>query len=65
MTKHIRLLSALSLSLVLSAPLLSHATGDEDIKKQKLINRSYDVTSEDKLKIDNQFGNVTVSTPSL
>ena len=63
MTKHIRLLSALSLSLVLSAPLLSHAAGgDEDVKKQKLINRSYDVTSEDKLKIDNQFGNVTVST---
>ena len=63
MTKHIRLLSALSLSLVLSAPLLSHAAaGDEDVKKQKLINRSYDVTSDDKLKIDNQFGNVTVST---
>jgi hypothetical protein len=63
MTKHIRLLSALSLSLVLSAPLLSHAAGgDEDVKKQKLINRSYDVTADDKLKIDNQFGNVTVST---
>ncbi len=63
MTKHIRLLSALSLSLVLSAPLLSKAAGgNEDIKKQKLINRSYDVTSADKLKIDNQFGNVTVST---
>jgi len=63
MTKHIRLLSALSLSLVLSAPLLSMASGgDEDVKKQKVINKSYDVTTADKLKIDNQFGNVTVST---
>jgi hypothetical protein len=31
-------------------------------KKQRLINKSYDVTAEDKLTIDNQFGNVVVST---
>jgi hypothetical protein len=63
MKKHIRLLSVLSLSLVLSAPLLSRASGgDEDVKKQKLINRSYPVTADDKLIIDNQFGNVVVST---
>jgi len=32
------------------------------VRKTKLINRSYNVTAEDKLQIDNQFGNVTVNT---
>src|ERR1700744_2267288 len=63
MKKHIRPLSVLFFSLVLSAPLLGRASGgDEDVKKQKLINRSYDVTADDKLQIDNQFGNVVIST---
>ncbi len=63
MKKHIRPLSVLFFSLVLSAPLLGRAAGgDEDVKKQKLINRSYPVTADDKLQIDNQFGNVVVST---
>lgn len=34
----------------------------EDVKKTKVINRSYTVTPDDKLQIYNQFGNVTVST---
>jgi hypothetical protein len=65
MKRHIRLLNVLSLSLVLSAPLLSLAQGgrnSEDVRKTKLINRSYTVTSEDKLQIENSFGDVTVST---
>ena len=65
MKRHIRLLNVLSLSLVLSAPLLSLAAGGvkpEDVRKTKLINRSYTVTAEDKLQIDNQFGDVTVTT---
>lgn len=63
MKKHIRLLSVLSIFLVLSAPLLSQTTGNgRDVRKQKLINRSYPVTVDDKLMIDNQFGNVAVST---
>ncbi|HEX3935694.1 MAG TPA: hypothetical protein VHW43_13500 [Puia sp.] len=63
MTKHIRLLSVLSFTLVLSAPLLSRAAGgDEEVRKQKLINRNYPVTADDKLQIDNQFGNVVIST---
>jgi hypothetical protein len=44
---------------------LSLATGEgnpEDVRKTKLINRSYTVTAQDKLQIDNQFGDVTVST---
>jgi hypothetical protein len=49
----------LALSLVLSAPLLSQA---QNSRKTKLINRSYSVTAEDKLQIDNQFGDVTINT---
>src|SRR5580698_9427905 len=59
MKKHIRLLSVLLLSLVLSAPLLSQA---QSVRKTKVINRSYTVTAEDKLQIDNSFGDVTVNT---
>ncbi len=64
MKRHIRLLNVLSISLVLSAPLLSLAQGrnSEDVRKTKLINRSYTVTSEDKLQIENSFGDVTVTT---
>ena len=63
MKKHIRLLSSIALFLVLSAPVLSlAANGDEEVKKQRLINKSYSVTADDKLEIDNQFGNVVVST---
>jgi hypothetical protein len=65
MKRHIRLLKALPLSLVLSAPLFSLAEGGhktEDVRKTKLINRSYTVTADDKLQIENQFGDVTVTT---
>jgi hypothetical protein len=34
----------------------------QNVRKTKLINRSYNVTADDKLQIDNQFGDVTVST---
>jgi len=59
MKKHIRLFSSIALFLVLSAPVLSLA---QQVKKQRLINKSYPVTADDKLEIDNQFGNVAVST---
>lgn len=65
MKKHIRLLNVLALSLVLSAPLSSPAQKGSDrgdVRKSKLINRSYTVTAEDKLQIENSFGDVTVST---
>jgi hypothetical protein len=38
------------------------AQGNEDVRKQRLINKHYDVKADDKLEIDNQFGNVVVST---
>ncbi|HWB94694.1 MAG TPA: hypothetical protein VG605_22720, partial [Puia sp.] len=62
MKKHIRLLSSIAAVLVLSAPVIAHATGNQDVRRQKLINKSYDVTADDRLSIDNQFGNVIVST---
>lgn len=63
MKKHIKLLSSISLFLVLSAPAISKAAnGDEDVKKKRLINKHYDVTADDKLEIENQFGNVVIST---
>ena len=63
MKKHIRLLSLAIVLLVLSAPVMATAAnGDEDVRKQRLINKHYDVTADDKLEIDNQFGNVVVST---
>lgn len=75
MKKHIKLLSSISLFLVLSAPAFSRTAGNEptpalrktagqgeEINKKRVINKHYDVTTEDKLEIDNQFGNVVVNT---
>ena len=38
------------------------AGGDEDVRKKKTINKSYNVGPDDKLEIENQFGNVKVTT---
>jgi hypothetical protein len=59
MNRHIRLLSGAALLLVLSAPVITQA---QDVRRQRLINKSYDVTADDKLQIENSFGNVVVST---
>jgi hypothetical protein len=63
--------------LILTAPLFSRAAnarvtnsvaangrpanGDDEVIKRKLINKSYNVTGNDKLDVENQFGNVMVS----
>ena len=62
MKKHIRLLSSITAVLVLSAPMIPSAANAQEARKQRLINKSYDVTSNDRLIIENQFGNVVVST---
>lgn len=63
MKKHIKLLSSISLFLVLSQPVISKAAGgDEEVRKKRTINRSYNVGPDDKLEIENQFGNVQVDT---
>jgi hypothetical protein len=43
-------------------PVMSFAHNGEDIDKKKTISKSYTVTKEDKLEIDNSFGNVVIST---
>ncbi|HVU57291.1 MAG TPA: hypothetical protein VHD83_19650 [Puia sp.] len=64
MKKHIKLLSSISLFLVLSHPVLTKAAGadDEDVRKKRTINKSYNVGPDDKLEIENQFGNVQIDT---
>jgi hypothetical protein len=63
MKKHIKLFSSISLFLVLASPVISKAAGsDEDVRKKRTINKSYNVGPDDKLEIENQFGNVQVDT---
>lgn len=63
MKRHLRLLNLAAVLLVLSAPVMTQAAnGDDDVRKQRLINKNYTITADDKLEIDNQFGNVVVST---
>lgn len=62
MKEHIKLCSSIFLFLVLSIPAFSQTKRDgDDIKKKRTINKSYKVSSEDKLDIENQFGNVVVN----
>ena len=61
MKKHIKLSSFIAL-LALSAILLPPQAHAQQVRKQRLINKSYPVTADDKLQIYNQFGNVSVST---
>jgi hypothetical protein len=63
MKKHIKRYSSIFFFLALSAPVFSlAASGGEETQKKKTISKSYTVTADDKLEIDNSFGNVVVST---
>jgi hypothetical protein len=63
MKKHIKLFSSISLFLVLSLPVISKAAGgDDEVRKKRTINKSYNVGPDDKLEIENQFGNVQIDT---
>jgi hypothetical protein len=59
MKKHINLLKALILALIL---LPSFSFAGDDVEKKRTINKSYTVTSSDKLSIENSFGNVVINT---
>ena len=61
MKKHINLLNALILAMTL-LPAISFAGNGDDIEKKRTISKSYTVTSNDKLSIENSLGNVVVST---
>jgi hypothetical protein len=69
MKKHIKLFSSISFFLVLLAPPLfikaanaNDKNNGEEVKKKRTINKSYTVNADDKLEIENSFGNVVVST---
>ncbi|HTS44245.1 MAG TPA: hypothetical protein VMH01_07595 [Puia sp.] len=61
MKKHINLLNALILAL-LSLPMLSFAGNGDDVDKKRTISKTYDVGKDDKLSIENSFGNVVINT---
>src|SRR5258708_5954629 len=62
MKKHISLFNSLVFTALVSMPVLGLAHNGEDIDKKKTISKSYTVTKEDKLEIENSFGNVMIST---
>ncbi|HMH23513.1 MAG TPA: hypothetical protein VK563_17125 [Puia sp.] len=63
MKKHIKKLNPVFILLALSLPFTGMAKGPgEDVQRKKTINKSYNVTADDKLEIENSFGNVMVST---
>jgi len=63
MKKHINLFKKLLLAALVIQPMLIWATGNEDgAEKRKTISKSYSVGSNDKLNIDNSFGDVTIKT---
>src|SRR5450432_2231286 len=49
------------LALALS-PLLSSANNGENIEKKRTISKSYNVGPDDRLSIENSFGNVIITT---
>jgi hypothetical protein len=44
------------------APLLSTANNGDEVEKKRTISKTYNVGSDDRLSIENSFGNVTVTT---
>jgi hypothetical protein len=62
MKKRIRQYSSLFLFLALSAPIFSLAGDSDGAQRKKTINKSYNVTADDKLQIENSFGDVMIST---
>ena len=52
----------IALLLLLAVPMFSSASGDPATEKKRSISKSYTVGTDDKLSIENSFGDVTVST---
>jgi hypothetical protein len=63
MKKHINPLKGFVFFALAVTPILSFARHDgENIEKKRTISKTYNVGPEDRLSIDNSFGNVTVAT---
>jgi hypothetical protein len=61
MKRQLNLLNSIVL-VTLLLPAFSFAGKTEDVEKKKTISKSYTVTANDKLDIDNQFGDVVINT---
>ncbi len=62
MTTHINPFKILALSAILSIPLWGHAGDGDNVEKKRTVSKDYTVGKDDKLSIENSFGEVSVST---
>jgi hypothetical protein len=62
MKKLINPFKLLALLTLIAAPYLVHAADGDNIEKKRLISKSYTVSPDDRLSIENSFGNVIVTT---
>jgi hypothetical protein len=62
MKKHINPFKGFILLAFALAPLLSLAKDGDNIEKKRTISKTYNVGPDDRLSIENSFGNVTIST---
>ncbi|HTQ27995.1 MAG TPA: hypothetical protein VMI35_07700 [Puia sp.] len=62
MKKHTNPFSTFLFLALLYLPVLGLAANGDDIEKKKNISKTYNVTSNDKLSIENSFGDVVIST---
>lgn len=62
MKKHTNLFNTILLIALISLPAMSKAATGDDIDKKKNISKTYTVGPNDKLEIENSFGNVVINT---
>ncbi|HEX3768034.1 MAG TPA: hypothetical protein VHT72_06635, partial [Puia sp.] len=62
MKKHINPFKCLALLVFALAPFLSMANTGDNIEKKRTISKSYTVGPDDRLSIENSFGNIIVTT---
>jgi hypothetical protein len=62
MKKHINPFKCLALLVFALAPFLSMANTGDNVEKKRTISKSYTVGPDDRLSIENSFGNIVVTT---
>ena len=62
MKKHTNLFNTILLIAVVNLPAMSMAANGDDIDKKKNFSKTYTVGANDKLEIENSFGNVVINT---
>jgi hypothetical protein len=62
MNKHINPFKGFLLLALALSPLLSLARTGDDVEKKRTISKTYSVSPDDRLSVENSFGNVTIQT---